>query len=379
MGTGTLTMNGSGSVIRDIDATQQRLVNAVGHTIQGRGQIGVGTMALTNQGTILANQSTSLTIDPNASGFTNEGTLRANAGSTLTVTDNLTNFSGTTLTGGTYEVFGTMRLPTGTNIVTNASTILLDGAGSQLLNGTSGTTNALANFATNAAAGDFTIQNGRNLTTPGAFSNAGIIMIDTGSMFTVDGAATNDYTQTAGMTTVNGTLTVPDRVDILGGSLFGNGTINGDVFNTVAINPGNSPGLLSIVGDYTQDPLGILNIELGGLLQGITYDFLNISLTAFLDGTLNVSLFGGFFPSVGDAFEILRSNSLSGTFTTINGLDLGGGFFLQPTYSATSLTLVAQQGSEPIPEPSTWLLLAVGLIGLVSYQYRRRLKVNRGS
>ena len=92
------------------------------------------------------------------------------------MTDTLNNFSGTTLTGGTYEVFGTMRWPTGTNIVTNAATILLDGAGSQLLRG-----------------------------------------------------CPQDYTQTAGMTTVNGTLTVPDRVDILGGSLFGNGTINGDV------------------------------------------------------------------------------------------------------------------------------------------------------
>lgn len=272
-----------------------------------------------------------------------------------------------------------MRLPTGTNIVTNAATILLDGATSQLLSG-AGATNALANFATNAAAGDFTIKNGRNLTTPGAFSNAGIIMIDTGSMFTVDGLATNDYTQTAGMTTVHGSLVSPDRVEILGGNLFGNGTINaaGGVFVAGGqLNPGSSPGSLDIIGNYTQTATGVLNIELGGLLQGINFDFLNISLAAFLDGTLNVSLFGGFFPSVGDAFEIMRFASSSGFFSTLNGLDLGT-VVLQPILSPTNLILLVQQGSQPIPEPSTWILLVVGLLGLVSYQYRRKLKVNRG-
>src|SRR2546426_11832525 len=75
-----------------------------------------------------------------------------------------------------------MNLP-GT-ITTNAATIRLGGATSQLLNTSTGT-DALAGFTTNAAAGSFTIQNGRNFTPTGSFTNAGALKVGTGSTFTI--------------------------------------------------------------------------------------------------------------------------------------------------------------------------------------------------
>ena len=78
---------------------------------------------------------------------------------------------------------------TGANVVTKAATILLDGVGSNILN-SSTAASALTNFATQAAAGSFTIHRGRNFTTLGNFSNAGTVNISgSGSVFRLASAS----------------------------------------------------------------------------------------------------------------------------------------------------------------------------------------------
>ena len=93
-------------------------------TIEGAGSIGDSNpMPITNNGTIIANQSSSLTINPNATGFSNTGKLVANAGSTLTLDGVFTNLSGGTLSGGSYLVTGILGLQN--PVVTNAANITL--------------------------------------------------------------------------------------------------------------------------------------------------------------------------------------------------------------------------------------------------------------
>ena len=53
-----------------------------GETIQGGGDIGDGNLTLVNNGTIDANQSTALIINPNG-GTTNTKTMEATTGGTL--------------------------------------------------------------------------------------------------------------------------------------------------------------------------------------------------------------------------------------------------------------------------------------------------------
>ncbi len=132
-----------------------------------------------------------------AGAFTNAGSLTVGAGSSFAVTENLTNFRELTLTGGTYEVSGTLKFPRA-DIRTLAAGLVLDGPASQIVNQTNG--NGLANFARNAAAGSFTLRNGRNFTTVGDFTNEGSVTVGSGSIFTVTGR----FTQTAGSTTLSG-------------------------------------------------------------------------------------------------------------------------------------------------------------------------------
>jgi len=93
-GGGVLTMsNAANNTIYGAPSTT-RLTNSATHTISGSGNIGNAQMALTNQGLIVATQTTPLIIQPNSSGVINTGTLRANGG-TLDLRGLFTNAGGT--------------------------------------------------------------------------------------------------------------------------------------------------------------------------------------------------------------------------------------------------------------------------------------------
>ena len=267
---------------------QQRLVRSIAgsggmynlvnknNTIEGQGSIS-NLSSFTNGGTVNANVSGG-TLTINSAPTTNTGTLEASAGATLSlVHTTLTNFASTgatagTLSGGTYEVnSGTLSFNNGgytKDIVTNAATILLDG--------TSGTpkfldqngNNALANLATNAATGNFTIQNGEHLTTSATiFNNAGNMTIGANSSFTLSGAATV-FNTTAGVTDLVGpnSFLYADRVNISGPNslLKGEGKVVGDVYQNGKLLSGDAPGTLTIQGNYTLEAGGTLLVEIGG-------------------------------------------------------------------------------------------------------------------
>jgi hypothetical protein len=115
-------------------------------------------------------------------------------------------------------------------------------------------------------------------------------------------------------------------VNIDGGILQGNGEVfagTGPIRSPVRnlsgrVEPGTSlGGLLSIDGDFSNQALGTLAIDLSGTATS-AYDVLDVTRFAFLAGTLEVSLTGGFVPSDGDIFTILTTGAgLSGTFDTL--------------------------------------------------------------
>ncbi|ODS31085.1 MAG: PEP-CTERM motif protein [Candidatus Scalindua rubra] len=128
-GAGMLTMsNFTNNRIHGVVSTN-RLTNQAGHTIQGAGQIGVNFMALTNEGTINANQANSLTIDLSSAGI-NDGTFKASSGGTLIVKDDISG------TGNWIADAGTINLTSLVDVTTTGNIDILNGGSLNLTNAT---------------------------------------------------------------------------------------------------------------------------------------------------------------------------------------------------------------------------------------------------
>ena len=140
---GGITLGGNGEVVMSDQSKNRFLTNnttltqAANHTIKGAGQLLVNTGGMVNQGTIIADQATAITIDPNGLGFTNQGTMQATGsgginiiqtgstfttsgtvavgnGSQVNVTGTYTQTGGTTTLDGTLDPTGTVQLQAGT-------------------------------------------------------------------------------------------------------------------------------------------------------------------------------------------------------------------------------------------------------------------------
>jgi hypothetical protein len=310
-------------------------------TIEGAGSIGDSNpMPITNDGTIHANQTSPLIIQPDSTGFTNKGNLIVDQGSTLTINGLFNNLSGTTLTGGKYSPSGTLGIENA-NIVTNSANIALTGASAELLN-TSTNQNALASLAVNSSKGVLSLQQGQQLTTGKKLTNKGSVTVGASSGLT----ARTSYTQALGTTTVDGTLTAPALMT-QGGTLLGQGTLAAAVTSNATITAGDSPtkpGILSVTGTYTQNANGVLNIFIGGVKVGTQYSQLAVSNGAGLNGTLNIKLIKGFIPTIGSTFEILTGSAVNGKFATVNGLHINSSEHFEINYTGTSVTLKVVSG-----------------------------------
>ena len=148
-----------------------------------------------------------------------------------------------------------------------------------------------------------------------SFANSDAVEILTGTL-----SFTRGFTQISGSTTLSGgNLTSSQTIDIQGGVLGGSGLITGSISNAGEVSPGSSAGNLDIVGSYTQTADGVLNIEIGGPIPGTDFDLLDVTGAVNLDGTLNVSLIGGYTPMTSDSYAIVPNpSSVNGSFATEN-------------------------------------------------------------
>jgi fibronectin-binding autotransporter adhesin len=313
-----------------------------------------------NNGTIEATNGGEFGFDPTfglQGNFTNMGTLAVAAKSTINLvnTNDFTNLANGTLTGGTYNVAGTLQIPG--NITTNDAKIALNGKASQILNPN---TNALTGFLANASKGSFDLKGGQSFTSAGTFTNKGAISISKGSVFTV--GAGGSYVQTGGKTAVNGRLTLSstkDRTDdsdsapgaaairIVKGSLFGNGgTIAAYVSSSGTVVPADSTttvGKLKITGAYTQSGAGALDANIAGAKSG-QFNVLSVTGTVNLGGTLNIKLLKKFVPLIGAEFEILTAPRVNGVFAKVNGAKINDSEHFSVSYNSNNVILTVVSG-----------------------------------
>jgi hypothetical protein len=239
-------------------------------------------------------------------------------------------------------------------------------------------------LASNLAAGTFTIQNGANLTTASTgFTNAGTVNVGANSTFTVGGS--NDYVQTGGLTNLQSSSSVlavaaGHQVSLSGGVLEGHGIVQGNLLNGGTVHPGESPGILTVTGNYAQASGGILDIQISGANPGTGFSKLIVGGSASLDGVLNLSLINGFTPTNGETFDILASSGLSGIFAKVNGLHEGNVTFqvIYGTPTAPNDVILNAFVGSPVPEPSSVVLFGLGLAGIGIYA-RARARAHKGS
>lgn len=218
-----------------------------------------------------------------------------------------------------------------------------------------------------------TIDNSGTITNTGTFTNSGFVNITSTGLFTTS----TDYTQTAGKTFVNGTLTAtgPAIVDIHAGILGGGGTINGNVLmagKMIAGMPG-TPLTFLINGNYEQTGTGIYDELISSNANGL----LQVSGAAKLDpgASLDIFLLGGFDPSNGTSFTILDYGSESGTFAIVDPLFNGGTQrWVISSYNGGDdddiVLTAAANNVATTPEPTNTLLL--GTVLLVAAWYARK-------
>ena len=152
------------------------------------------------------------------------------------------------------------------------------------------------------------------------------------------------------------------------GTVSGAGNFSGSglVLFEGGFQPGNSPGLVEFGGDLMLGDASVLTIELGGTVAGTEYDKFVVGGILSLSGTLDVELWGDYEPTIGDSFDIFDFGSLVGSFSSISLPSLSSGLEWDTTSLHTSGVLEVV-----VPEPTTALLVGLGLIGL---GVRRKVK-----
>ena len=500
-------MQGSGGTY--LDLSPGTTLDNVDNTIQGEGVIGNNQATLINEagGTILANSTGSpftSELDIESGTVTNNGTMQVNSGNLLHLVQGaFTNFnSGTgTLSGGTYNVYGTAASPgtlqidalgkTGGEIVTNAATVLLDGPNSDIVDAAG--LDALSTLSNNTGSLEFHDQTRTITPSGGTFTNTGSLtltggplkftlsgdLVNTGSMtltgntggtqgvtldgglinegsmtltgntggtqgVTLDGGLVNEgsltltgntggsqtitlsgnlansgsltlsgvtglsgtgtitvggnldnsgsltlstsqtinvsgnFDQTAGSTQVNGTLSAV-LTHIMGGTLGGTGTINGNVSTgggTIIAGAPGVPGTLTIIGKFVQDAGGTMIIDITG---ANSFGAIDVTGMASLGGTLDINFLDGFTPQPGEDFPFLSYGSLDPANDDFSNIDFTdcqncelpvfgqGGVVFEPV----------GPGGQATPEPSGLILLGTALLGTASLLQRQTGKPRR--
>lgn len=169
------------------------------------------------------------------------------------------------------------------------------------------------------------------------------------------------------------------RVEVRsGGKLSGNGTIIGDLFvqGVVAdifgtggiVKPGNSPGTLTVDGDFIMEDMAVLELEIGGTDAGF-FDFLDISGQAvFKPGSIiELKFIDSFAPREGDYFSFIEADKglvFIPEMLKINVSGLLPGFAFSPDFSDGKFSITALNDGVVVPEPGTLMLAVLGIAGL---------------
>jgi len=253
----------------------------------------------------------------------------------------------------------------------NLGTLSIGGAGG------SGSSSYGASSVNLAAGKTLTVlnsANGQTISGAGNFNNAGTV-VASGTTFSI---ATQNF-RNFGTIDVKASATVALPTTFTNpGRLMGSGTFTtGTLFNNGHIAPGESPGVLRLVGNLVQGTSAALDIELEA---PTSFDQLRVSGSTTLGGELNIVCFADCRFSVGQSFKVLdgASNQLTGTFASVllSGFATGA-FDVLYDIANGDVLLNVTEATTPVPEPASATLMISGLLAASWSLQRRRARSNR--
>ncbi|MBN2580905.1 MAG: PEP-CTERM sorting domain-containing protein, partial [Pirellulales bacterium] len=193
---------------------------------------------------------------------------------------------------------------------------------------------------------------GATTITGGTLALEGSASIATSSGIAVESGATFDV---SGLTS---TFTLGD-----GQTLAGNGTVVGAVIAAAgsSIEPGGSIGELTMTGDVTIG--GTLEVQYNGA-EDPAVDLLTIDGNLVLDGaTFDFQALGDPLTAESYVFATFTPSGLTGTATESN---VPEGYVVTYDNAGGTISLVL------VPEPSSFILLGLGLLGFLGFAKVRR-------
>jgi len=235
-------------------------------------------------------------------------------------------------------VSGTLALAAGYSSI-DAYTLDF-GSNSMLSVGSAGSkADADINTATTIA-GTLSVANAASVAFNAATTLSGTVNLATGSVMEVNAATTvsnalrtwgdvevytgavlqmgtNTYTQVAGMLNLQGGTVTGTVVNITSAAnLTGNGIITADVAVDGWVNVGNSPGTVTINGDYTMNWDSTFEMEAESTTS---FDKLIIRGTFHRNGILYAHFINGYTPKDGDSFLAFAHSGATGSFNVLHG------------------------------------------------------------
>ncbi len=135
-----------------------------------------------------------------------------------------------------------------------------------------------------------------------------------GKVTIINSVPTISTTISKGDLNVNGVLASPLITVENTGALSGSGLIIGNVMSKGVVSPGNSPGILTVLGDYTQVSGSTLRIE---IVDHSNYDKLIVGGKVSLGGGLQVVPSQSLAVKYGDRFDIILADQITGEFESI--------------------------------------------------------------
>lgn len=362
VGAGSLTLTGN-----NIYTGQTAVQSGASLLIGTGGTTGaIQSASLLNDGTVVFSRSNALTYVGSISGA---GIVRQAGSGTTVLTGAVAAGGGVQVTAGTLSVEGANAFSPNVSISTGATLSfektqefvysgVVSGAG-RLVQAGVGANGKLIVTGANTFTGGTTINSGAILqlgsnavggsasgSLVGNIANAGTLIVNRSNALALSGvisgaggftqngngkttlSGANTYTGTTQVNTgelaVNGSLGNTNVVVANGATLSGTGTIGGNVVVAGSLNPGQSPGTMTVQGNLSLGSSSVSNFELGeaGVVGGANNDLVIVNGALTLNGTLNVTASNAGYYRLFNA-----GNGISGAFQTVNLLGGAAGSY----------------------------------------------------